>query len=191
VAVKVSHQRANVAGRKAAVFAVLDEGLYTGRKRVGRALINGVHCAGFGRLDVGVRQKKFAQAGLVGKAVDAVAGGVHEHGAGAVNDVAGRYLVGAALEAVGYGTWPAGGRNAAVDAENGADADIDVNIARPVERVDGHYVLALVIAGLNHVIVLLGDDGADFAAVAQGPDETDVGDYIELLLVFALHILAA
>ena len=60
-----------------------------------------------------------------------------------------------------------------------------------VERVDGHHVLALVVAGLNHLLVLLGDDGADFAAVAQGADEADVGNDVELLLVFALHVLAA
>ena len=60
-----------------------------------------------------------------------------------------------------------------------------------VERVDGHHVFALVVAGLNHFVVFLRNDGADFAAVAQGADEADVGNDVELLLVFALHVLAA
>jgi hypothetical protein len=44
---------------------------------------------------------------------------------------------------------------------------------------------------LDDVVVFLRDDSAHLAAVAQGPDEADVGNHVELLLVFALHVAAA
>ena len=125
-------------------------------------------------------EEKFAETGLVGECGYAVAGGVDEHGAGAVEDVASGYL--------GAGG-AAGATDASVDAENGADADVYIDIAGAVvEGGEGDYVFAVVVAGLDDFLLFFGEDGAALATVGKGTDEADVGFYIEALLGFALDV---
>ena len=191
VAVVVGHQRAHVAGREAALFALHQEGSHKLRVVEPVALVAAEHRSLLRNDDGRVREKEFAQRRFVGKAHHAVPGGVHEHGAGAIQNVAGGNLGAAALQEVLQPGRAANARHPPVNAENGADAHVHVNIRGAVEWVHRHHVLAVLIASLNDFFVLLRKNSAALPAIGQRPNEADVGFHIEPLLGLALHVVVA
>ena len=94
VAVEVGHERADVARRVGlrTFFELID---VVAHRRIPPgiiALVGAVVLTFPGDFDVLVGEQKFAEAWVEGKAVAAAAGGIDQHGAGAVDDVAGRRL---------------------------------------------------------------------------------------------------
>ncbi|MFO1427479.1 MAG: hypothetical protein U1F11_11020 [Steroidobacteraceae bacterium] len=70
----------------------------------------------------------------------------------------------------------------------------DVEVRGAVERVEQHAVAALtlrVLADDDRLLVLLGGDDRDAFAPAERAQQYLVGDDVELLLLLALHVLAA
>ncbi len=82
----------------------------------------------------------------------------------------------------------------AQDAEDGADGAADIEVRGAIQRIEQHAVLAFggVVAAQDHrlFILLRGHDGDAFAAAERAQQDV-VGDHIELLLLFALHVLVA
>ena len=73
------------------------------------------------------------------------------------------------------------------------DADADVEVRRPVERIEHHAVLAALDAAPQErrLLVFLGGDDGDARPVAEAGHQDVVGDDVELLLRLAVHVLAA
>ncbi len=79
------------------------------------------------------------------------------------------------------------------DRENGANADVDVDVGRAIKGVKQQQVFALrVVQGHGvHVVHLFRGHARQVAAPFVGFDQHLVGDDVQLLLDFALHVLAA
>ena len=73
-------------------------------------------------------------------------------------------------------------------------AAADVEIRRAVERIEQHAIFPLAAesrAQDHRLLVLLGRDDRDAFAAAERAQQNLVGDDVELLLLLALHVLAA
>src|SRR5258707_3820882 len=139
--------------------------------------------------DVRMRQQELADGRIEREAMHALPRGVHQHGAGAVDHVAGRHLSPAGLQHVlHFAGTPA--RDLLHDAENGAHRDVDVDVGGAVERIEQQAVLpaAKPLGYGNDPGLLLGRHRAEPAAVVHGLDDGVVGEHVELLLDFALHV---
>jgi hypothetical protein len=83
------------------------------------------------------------------------------------------------------------GAHAAIDAEDGADAHVHIDVAAAIQRIHRHHVLAAVVE-VDDVVVLFAGHGAHHAlGSSEQADEEVVGIHVQLLLLFALHVLAA
>ena len=132
------------------------------------------------------------------KPLDAAARGVDHHRGAAVEHVAGGDEVLGGLQEVLHGGRLRQGSPAAVDAEDGADADVDVDVGRTVKGVNADHVFAVALALAAPAVVdvqdaglLLGDDAPDLQAGPQDAVEGVVGIDVQLLLGFALYVGAA
>ena len=122
----------------------------------------------------------------------AVAHGEHQRGLRAVHAVAGGHLAAAGLQEIGlFHTAVALGH--LEHAEDGADADVDLDVAGAVQRIEQQQVFAFWVAVGHHVdgVHLLAGHGGQVAAPFVGVDQHLVGDDVELLLHLALHVFAA
>src|SRR3569623_767897 len=148
---------------------------------------------GVGRdLDVGVGEIVFADVAVERKAVHAVAAGDHQHGGRPVQRVTGADLLGAGLQEVfGGDFFFTFGRFQ--DREDRAHRDVDVDVARAVERIEQQQVLALrVLRGDGQDLVhFLRGHAREVARPVGGFDHHIIGDHVELLLILALHVLGA
>ena len=115
--------------------------------------------------------------------------GVHQHGAAAVDDVARRHLRIAGLHEVLHRRFRPFA-DAPVDAEDGADTDVYIDVAAAIQWIHGDHVLATVVE-VHDVVVLLAGHGAHHALAAQEADEDVVRVHVQLLLLFALDVLRA
>src|SRR5579863_958003 len=118
------------------------------------------------REDVGAKRR------IERKSVHAVPRAVNKQSRRTIEHVTGRHLLCPALQHVGLRIALAHPRSfAAKDREDRADAYVDVDVARAVERVEDHHVLAVTwIAECDHWrIVLLRRDNADIAPISQAP----------------------
>ncbi|VTT27757.1 Uncharacterised protein [Klebsiella pneumoniae] len=122
----------------------------------------------------------------------ATAGGVNQHGGGAVNHVPGRNLLAARLQEVFFGHRRTRWGNTAVDGEDGTDRHVNVDVGGAVQRIHQHHVLAVFDAFEDHNLIFFfrGDTGHD-AARFQSRLQLFVGKQIELHLFFALNIFSA
>ena len=137
-----------------------------------------------------MRKQELAQAGLERESVDAVAGGVHEHRARTVHDVAGGELAAARLETIPHRAAPFGG-DARQDREDGPDVDVRVDVRRAVERIEIHYVAPHRLAGWNRddVLVLLRGQHRELPGLAQDPVDRVARELVQLLDLLAVHVL--
>ena len=151
----------------------------------GVALVHAVDPAPARDADVLVRVDELPDGRLQGEAVHALARGVHQHGAGAVHDVARRHLGGARLHGVRRHRL-APRAAAAPDGEDGADDAVDVQVRGAVHGIDAHHVGAL--AEIERLVQLLGHDDAYQAARVERADDHVVGPQVELLHHLALDV---
>ena len=116
------------------------------------------------------------------------ADGQHQHGRRAIDGIAGGHLLVARLEVVG-GFGIAGGRPLQYR-ENGADRDIDVAVRRAVERVEDQHVTAarILVGNAIRIVHFLGRHAGELAAPFAMAQDGVVGQHIQLLLHFALHV---
>ena len=195
---EVGDEGAGVPGGQSALPALLDEGLNPGHGLVEVGLVHAVDPGLLWELHVGVGEEELADGRVVGEAIDAASGGVDHHGGAAVEHVAGGDEVLGGLQEVFHGGRLRQGGPAAVDAEDGADADVDVDVGRAVEGVDADDVFAVSLALPPSAVVdvqdarlLFGHDAAHLEAGPQDAVEGVVGIDVQLLLGFALHVGAA
>ena len=137
-------------------------------------------------------QHEFADIAVQRKAVHAVPAGNHQHGRRAVQRIACASLRGAGLQEILRGRiFDALGR--AQDRENRADGNVHVDVGRAVERIKHQQILALRISGRNGIDIIhfLGSHRGQVACPFGRFDENFVGDDVQFLLGFALHVLAA
>ena len=121
----------------------------------------------------------------------AVAHGHHQRGLRAVDAVAGGGLVFAGLVEVFFAD-AARVAHLAQHAEDGADADVDVDVAAAVQRVEEQQVFTLRVAVGHDVdaVHLFAGHGRKVAAPFVGLDQHFVADDVQLLLDLALHVFA-
>ena len=124
--------------------------------------------------------------------VHAVADGQHQRGLRAVHGIAGGDLLGAGLHEIGFRHGFAG-LGHVQHREDGADRHIHVDVGRAVERIEQQQVFALRVAMRNLIerFHLFRGHGGQVAAVLVGFEQDFVGDHIQLLLGFALHVAGA
>ena len=91
-------------------------------------------------------EEELPDGGVVGEAIDATSRGVDHHRGAAIEDVASGDEVLGGLQEVLHGGGLRQGGPAAVDAEDGADADVDVDVGRTVEGVDAAHGVAVALA---------------------------------------------
>ena len=197
VAVEVRDQRAGVARAVGAVRrGVVDlEPVHVALGAIGPAevvpLVDAVDPAARRGVNLGVGEQELADRGLEREAVHAVAGGVDQHGARAVHDVAGAQLAVSRLQAV-LKRAAAFARHASQHREDGADIDVGVDVRRAVQGVEVEHVLArgLILRRRHDVLVLLRDQHGELAGPAQHAVERLVRELVEPLHLLAVHVLA-
>ena len=195
---EVRDQGADVAGAVGAarVAVLVLEPIHVALHAVGPLevvrLVHAVDAASVRRANARVREQELAQARLEGEPVDAVSRAVDEHGARAVEHVAGRHLMHAGLQAI---LEAAGARlrDAPQDREDRADVDVRVDVRRAVERVEVHHVLAdrLPLRNGDDVFVLFRRQDRELPGRAQHLVDHVVGEDVELLDLLAVHVLVA
>jgi hypothetical protein len=100
------------------------------------AAVDGETAAAGGGLKVRMRQEKLSNGRIQREAVYPVSSGVDKHRRRAVDDVAGRHLLGPRLERrLGIRFFLVIALRQPVDAENGPHRHVHVNVRRPVERI--------------------------------------------------------
>ncbi len=145
--------------------------------------------------EVLVGKHEAAQLTIQGEAHHAVAESQNQHGLRAVDGVAGGNLLGPRLQEGFLAecvVLTETGIRAAQHGEDGADRDVDVDIARAVQRVEDQQIGTLrVLAGnLVGVVHFLGRHAGQVAAPLVCLQQDFVGEHVELLLHFALDVLA-
>ena len=119
------------------------------------------------------------------------AGGIDQHGAGAVDDVTSADLLATATEEVAEGYVV--GAFLAVDGEDGADGDVHVYIGRAVNRIEDEDVVAARVSfrdGVN-VVHLFGSHAGQATSMVGGVDDERIGELVEFLHLFAVDVGAA
>ena len=194
---EIGDERADVAGVLGLNFsiAVLErahDALHRRGPAVPVALVDAVVLADIGGADAGVREQELADRGVEREAVHALASGVDQHRARAVEDVPGRRLAIPRLQAVTLGRALLLAGDAAVDREDRADRDVDVDVHRAVERIVEQHVLALLLPRAHaRRLVLLGGGDAHAPGVLDRVAHRLVGEHVELLLQIAGHVEGA
>ena len=181
-------------GRLVALLAIFEVLLHPVRELDVVALIDGVDLALFRDADVLVGEAEATDGRIVGKAVDAKAGGVDQHGGGSVNHITGGDLTVARLQEVLQGHRRTLRAQTAVDGEDGPDRDVDVDIGGAIERVDQHHILGVFgerrVKG-DEVLFFFRSHAAHLAARFERRLEAFVGINIQLLLHLALYVFSA
>ena len=156
-------------------------------RAVDRELLRGAFDA-----DVFAREDEGARRRVEREHDDAAPEREDELGLGAVHAVAGGDLVAAGLQEVGFNA-VALRTHAGEHREDRADRDVDVDVRRAVERIEGDQVRAhgAVFRNAHHGFDFFAQHAADRARARDRLDEDVVADHVELLLVFALNVRGA
>ncbi len=101
-----------------------------------------------------MREDEFAKGGVQGEAVDAPSRRQHKHDAGPVQRIAAADELASLFQKVPFACLPMRGV-AGVDAKDGADADIGVDVGGTIQRVKDHSVAATVLVAHDGLLVLL------------------------------------
>ncbi len=119
----------------------------------------------------------------------AVTHGQHQRGLRAIDAVTRRHLFASRLQEIGHGH--AGfGLSLAQHAEDRADADVHVDVAGAVQRIEHQQVFTLRVTVRDDVdaVHLLAGHCRQVTAPFVGLDQHRVGDDVELFLDLALHV---
>ena len=135
----------------------------------------------------GVREEELPDRRIEREAVRALAGREHEDRRWAVEHVARRGDLATRTQRIGEARPRELRLLAAKDREDGPDADVRIDVARAVERIEQHDILAVVI-GAGRLFELLAPDDAAVAAALEDVDEHVVAERVELLDLLALHV---
>ena len=146
--------------------------------------------------NVFVGQHEAAHFTVQGEALDAVAQGQHQHGLWAVDRIAGSNLLGAWLQ---EGLFVQGFVLAQVFVgatqyrEDGADRCVDVDVGRTVQWVEYQQVCAFRVFAwdLVGIVHFFGRHAGQVAAPFVGFEQDFVGQNVQFLLHFALHVFSA
>src|SRR5690606_24709962 len=133
-------------------------------------------------------KKKFTQRWFIGKSIDAIAGSEDDHGGRSVMHITCGHLTDSLLKNVFLLDWSSYRGNSSVNGKDGPDGNIDIDIGRSVQRVNCDYIFAAFVFQVDHFIVFLRYNRTYLAALCQRPDESDIGNNIQVLLFFPLHI---
>ncbi len=157
------------------------------------ALVHGVEPAHGRRLDVVVEETEFTDGRIEREQVHPVSHRVHEHGARTVDDVAGGDLAVARLHTIRHRSGSVAFRDPLVNREDGTDGNVHVDVRRAVQRIVEEYILARVplLGNGYRITFFLRRHHAHASREADGLLDRLVGDNIELLLLFALHVSRA
>ncbi len=118
-------------------------------------------------------------------------GSDHQHGAGAVDDIARGDLLATGLQEIIQGDRCAYRTDAAVNAKNGTHGDVYIYVGRAVQGVHEDDVLGFVVGFVvksDEVFQFLRGYSAYFAHRSQGPNKGVVREDVQLHLVFALDV---
>ena len=167
-------------------------------RRLPVALVGHVDGEFLGRLrhlDVVVGQHKAAQLTVQGKAFNAITKGQQQHGLRAIDRVTSRHLLGTRLQE-GFLTEVAFitiAIRATQHREDGADRNVDINVAGAVQRIENQQVSAFrVLTGnLVGIVHFFGRHAGQVTAPLVGFQQDFVGNHVEFLLHLALHVLGA
>ena len=144
IAVKVGHQRADVAHGEVLGLEMVGVFLDLAGPVALVALVDAVELGRLWDADIGMGQQEFADRLVEREAMHAVARAVDQHGAGAVEDIAGGHDVAPGLQAVVDSAPCPIWRLAAHDGKDGADADRIVDVGGAIQRVKDQHVVARV-----------------------------------------------
>ena len=123
------------------------------------------------------------------KSVGASAGGQYQKGLGAIEGIAGRNLLTTGLQEIGFGGVGFAFRHRE-HRKNGADGNVDVDIARSVQRIEEQQVIAVRIGfrdGMDR-FHFLGSDSGQIAAPFVGFQKDFIGKHIQFFLDFSLYV---
>ena len=142
-------------------------------------------------LNIFLRQHKGTLFSVEGEHHHTVTHRQHQHGLRTVNAVTGGHLACAGLQEVVLTDRLA--VRFLQHTEDGADADVDIDVARAIQRIKQQQILALRVAIRHHVnaVHFFGRHGGEVTAPFVGFDQYFVGNDVEFFLHFALHVLAA
>ncbi len=198
VAMKIGNQGTDIAGgvgsvgRFVPLLAIFQVLLHPVRELDVVALVDGVDLAFLRNANVLVGEAEATDGGIIGKAVDAKAGGVDQHGGRAIDHVTGGDLTVARLQEIFQGHRAALRADTTVDGEDGPDRDVDIDVGRAVERVNQHHIFGVLgerrIEG-DEVLFFFRRHAAHLATGFEGSLEALVGIHVQLLLHLALHVL--
>ncbi|CCJ89928.1 hypothetical protein BN132_1856 [Cronobacter turicensis 564] len=198
VTVEIRHQRTDIPrgiralGRFIFFLAIFDVLLHAHREFNVIPFVNGVRIAAGREAHTLLAQAEYAKRRIVGKGMHAAAGGIHQHGGGAVNHITRSNLLAARLQEIFHRDRRPDWRHAAIDRENGADRDVDINVRRAIQRIHQDDILRVFAAFENDNLVFFfgGDARHDIACLKRG-FELFIGEQIEFLLRLALYVFDA
>ena len=127
-------------------------------------------------------EAEYAQRRVVGEGVDAVTGGVHQHGGRTVNHITRCDLGAARLQEVFFGHRRADRRDATVDRENRTDRDVDIDVGRTVQRIHQNDILGIFSS------LAFGSDTRNFTTRFQRRFQFFVRVQVQFHLNFALYV---
>ena len=193
---EVSHQRSHITGGIILAFRALAgmeplDGLTRGRiPVVPVAFIDGIDVPLFGDAHVRMGKQEFPDAGVQREAMHTLAGTEHQHGGGAVQDIACGHLLDAGLEDLIQGDFAGAARRTAQDGEDGAHIDVDIDVGRAIKRVENQDVIATgeFRAHAHQFRLFLGAHGAQGTTAFHTVKKDTVGDAVHLLHVLALDV---
>ena len=160
---------------------------------VQQGIIDGVNDGRFGKFHLGMRKKKFTNGGIHRESVYSGSSGVNQHGGGAVKDVTRDDLLCSFLEEILIAERFAKRSDPAVNAKNGSDGDIDVNVGAAIQRIDYHHILSLLslVMAEDVIVLFFRANARDRFAGGKNAHEGVVGKNVQLLLVFVMGVLGA
>ena len=136
-----------------------------------------------------MRQEKFADGGIKREPVHALSGRVDEHRAGAVDNISRSDLLVARLEAI-LERALSRLRQPAIDAEDGADGNVRVDVRGAVQRIVEKHVLSvrILIGNVKDVLIFLGCHHAKMAAMVHRLIDRLIGKFIKFLHHITAHV---
>lgn len=149
--------------------------------RVDFALVRNSH--------INVGQDELANGRIVRESIDAVAEAQHNGCGRSVKCISGGDHVPAGLQSIADLRINARITLFAINGENAADRDEAFDVRRTVQRIEADNVFASFVGiDLDHAGVLLGHQQAGGVGRLQHIDEQFVGQHVQLLDFFALHV---
>ena len=191
---KVGYERPDVPGVLSVAVPIdsletANDFLIPGRPARIVALVYAVIFPGSRRRHVVVDEAELADNGVEGETVHAISRRVHHDRTRPVNHISGGNLLAPLLQAVRQ-VPTAITRHSTVDGKNRPDRNVHVDIGRPIQRIEKHYILPSggVGIGRNGILFFLRRHERDTSCVAKGLLHYLIRQHVEFLLLLALYV---